>query len=798
MTLRLKIEDADGASARALEFPVALGGPASGLPELGVPVGWLGLDGSEVFVQPVDPPADLACNGIPLSASRWLRDGDVLRAGPLRLTFRSGPGGPTLRIARDPGGLVTPSPFLPHSAPVAPAALIRPVEFRPRALTPPARPRSWRPTTTHFVMLALVLLVALGAFVLSGRAVEVRIEPAPDAMAVRGGLLNLPLGGRYLLRPGPHTVSASKAGHRPLEASFEVTDAAAQSFSFRLELLPGRLAIDTGGVAGARVEVDGRQVGATPLAAIELAAGEHAVAIQAEGYAPFSARTNVRGAGELDTLKAALVPDRAAVSFDSEPRGAVVHVDGRAVGTTPLTVDLSAGSREVRWALAGYRGASRTIEVIANEPLQVPLVRLSVAAGRLKLASEPTGASVAVDGAFRGRTPLELELAPDRDHALKLSLQAHEPATLGMRLGRGEERSETVTLKPLLGEVTLDVRPPDAEVLVNGTPQGRSGETLRLPASPQEFEIRREGYAPHRATLTPRPGFPQALRVTLTATGPLAEAAKPAQVRGAGHELKLVTGARFTMGASRREPGRRANEVQRDVEITRPFYIGLEEVTNGEFRRFRANHSSGAVDRYSLDTDDLPVVRVTWEDAALYCNWLSQQEGRAPAYVRKGGGLVAATPATNGYRLPTEAEWTRAARYPQGPTALKYPWGPALPVAARSGNYADESARALLPAVIAGYDDGAPATVPPGRFAPNPLGLFDLGGNVAEWVHDVYAIPAEGGLERDPTGPAEGALHVIKGSSFMHATVTELRTSFRDYSATARPDVGFRVARPAE
>lgn len=795
MTPRLKIEGLP--NAQALEFPVALGGSASGLPGLDTTVGWLGLDGGEVFVQPVDPPAGLACNGIPLSASRWLRDGDVLRAGALRLTFHSGPVGPALRVDRDPGETGTPSPR-PDATPAPPAALIRPVEFRPRALTPPERPGPWRPTATHVVVFALALLVALGAFVLSGRAVEVRVEPAPDTMEVRGGLLNLPLGGRYLLRPGRYEVFASKAGHRPLAAAFEVTDAAAQSFAFRLEPLPGRLAIDTGGVAGARVAIDGREVGTTPLAPLELAAGEHEVAIHAEGYAPFVARTAVRGAGELDTLKVALVPDRAAVSFDSEPRGAEVRVDGRAVGTTPLTVDLSSGRREVTWALAGYRPASRAIEVVANEPQQVPLVRLAVAAGRLKLASEPAGASVAVDGAFRGRTPLELELAPDRDHTLKVSLQAHEPAALGIRLGRGEERSETVTLKPLLGEITLDVRPPDAEVLVDGTPRGRSGETLRLPATPHEFEVRREGYAPHRATLTPRPGFPQALRVTLTATGPLAESAKPAQARGGGHELKLVTGGRFMMGASRREPGRRANEVQREVEITRPFYIGIKEVTNGEFRRFRANHSSGALDRYSLDTDDLPVVRVSWEDAALYCNWLSQQEGRAPQYVRKGTALVAATPATNGYRLPTEAEWTRAARYPQGPTALKYPWGAALPVAAKSGNYADESARALLPAVIAGYDDGIPATAPPGRFAPNPLGLFDLGGNVAEWVHDVYAIPAEGGLERDPTGPAEGALHVILGSSFMHATVTELRTSFRDYSATARPDVGFRVARPAE
>ena len=86
-----------------------------------------------------------------------------------------------------------------------------------------------------------------------------------------------------------------------------------------------------------------------------------------------------------------------------------------------------------------------------------------------------------------------------------------------------------------------------------------------------------------------------------------------------------------------------------------------------------------------------------------------------------------------------------------------------------------------------------------GSFPPNALGFFDLGGNVAEWVHDVYAIPpADAPLERTPSGPPRGELHVILGSSFLHGTVTELRLSYRDYGTKPRPDVGFRVARYAE
>ncbi|HEY5908262.1 MAG TPA: SUMF1/EgtB/PvdO family nonheme iron enzyme, partial [Vicinamibacteria bacterium] len=117
----------------------------------------------------------------------------------------------------------------------------------------------------------------------------------------------------------------------------------------------------------------------------------------------------------------------------------------------------------------------------------------------------------------------------------------------------------------------------------------------------------------------------------------------------------------------------------------------------------------------------------------------------------------------------------------------------------QAGNFADESARSLVKVVLQGYDDRHPGTAPVGTFPPNALGFLDLGGNVAEWVHDVYVIPPpEAAMERDPVGPASGELHVILGSSFLQGSISELRLSYRDYGTKPRPDVGFRVARYAE
>jgi formylglycine-generating enzyme required for sulfatase activity len=84
-------------------------------------------------------------------------------------------------------------------------------------------------------------------------------------------------------------------------------------------------------------------------------------------------------------------------------------------------------------------------------------------------------------------------------------------------------------------------------------------------------------------------------------------------------------------------------------------------------------------------------------------------------------------------------------------------------------------------------------------FPANHHGLHDLGGNVAEWVHDVYQIPAANvPAETDPLGPQSGDNYVIRGASWAMSRMSELRLPFRDYGQAGRDDVGFRIARYAE
>jgi len=782
------------------DFPLTLGGAGSDIVVPGLngdgPAAFLALDDGELFAQPRGSER-LSLGGRPIAASQWLRDGDELRlrGTRIRVVWRDDRRHLQVRHLPLQKAEAAPRPrtdFQPEAD-----VLVRAAPFEPRPFPVTNGKRALRRPPWRAVVAAVAALLAAG-YLFATRVVEVKVEPEPQKLSVRGGLPHLAWRGTHLLLPGDYRVSAHRDGYRPLEQRLSVTGERRQVARFVMERLPGLVAIETTPAAAVRVQVDGKDRGTTPLEPLEIATGEHEVSLRAEGYKPVTTRLSVAGGGERQTLRATLVPDRAPVSISSEPAGATVRVDGAEVGRTPLTLDLSSGSRAVAVTLAGYRRAGRTIEVVAEHALTVPTFRLEAQSGRLRVASEPVGAAVRIDGEFKGETPFEVEVSPLREHAVRLTKAGHETAETKVTLDRGEEKSVSLVLAPRLGEVQVTADPADAEVLVDGEVRGRSGQTLKLTAAAHEVEVRRSGYEPHKETVTPRPDFPQAVKVRLRRLGE-AKPAGPQRQNVQGHDLRLVPPGRFQLGASRREPGRRANETVREVELQRPAYIALREVTNGQFRRFQAAHSSGTFSGHDLNSDNQPVVRVTWEEAAEYCNWLSAQAGLPPAYAARGGGkLEAVTPIGPGFRLPTEAEWSRVARYAQG-GSLKYPWGASLPAPPDSGNYADESARSVASVVLQGYDDRYAVSSPVATFPPNALGFFDLGGNVAEWVHDVYSIPpADGPLQRDPTGPAAGDLHVILGSSYLHGTVTELRLSYRDYATKPRADVGFRVARYAD
>jgi formylglycine-generating enzyme required for sulfatase activity len=645
-----------------------------------------------------------------------------------------------------------------------------------------------------------VVLAILG-WLLAAVAVTVRTTPEvdPDAVDFVGTPFELRIGGRQLVLPGHYTVEVEAAGFETGRVEASITRDGPQEVVVPLVRLPGLVTVDTGGVE-ATLSVDGHDVGPVP-GPYELAAGTRELLVSAPRYEEQRLTLEVTGGGESQTVAVSLKPAFAGVTIESVPEGATVSVDGEPVGVTPLQATLDAGRYVLAIEHPGYRRFESPITVKSGEPLRIGPVELGLPDARLSVRTEPDGADVSVAGQYRGRSPLTLTLAPGVPHEVVASRAGYEAATRTVSVKPGERSSLSLELVPILGEVTVRGEPADAELFVDGVSRGPAGQTLSLPAAPHRLEVRKAGLATFSATVTPKPGLPQVVEYSLTTAEQARMAALPASVKtGLGQQLKLVRGGKFMMGSPRREPGRRSNEAQRTIELKRPFYLGMHEVTNEEFRAFRAAHASGIFKEETLDLDRQPVVRVGWQDAAAFCNWLSERDGLPPAYVQQGGRLVLKLPVTTGYRMPTEAEWEFAARFDGSGATRKYPWGNGLPVAPRSGNYADQSAIYLTPVVIAGYDDGFRVAAPVGSFPPDALGLFDVGGNVSEWTTDRYSIyladPDK--VFTDPIGPSEGDTWVVRGASWLTGRTPDLRTAWRDVGSAGKPDLGFRLARYAE
>ncbi len=821
----VEIRDARGAAVpveqrNAADFPLAIGGPDADLPvaEDAGPLAHLGLADGDVFVQPAAE-RTVIWNGQAVDSSRWLGDGDVLRFGtsPRRganvttwITVEIRGGVLRLTIRDDGGRERTRPPLIAAPGGTQGVTTIEPIRFEPSSDLGGSRSRRIIGPFGLAVALLLLALIAAAGFLLTSRSVLIEIEPLPDRMGVEGGIV-FELGGRHVLRPGSYLLQAEKAGYSPLAEDLEVTRDSRQTFRYRFEKLPGRLTIASP-MVGAEVLIDGESRGVTPIDALELAPGEYRVTVRADRYRDFEAMVTVAGAGSEQTLEVELEARWAEVSFASEPAGARVRLDGEELGITPLTAEVLEGGHAYSLVLAGRKPHSGRLDVAAGEAQALPVALLRPADGNLVLTSEPAGATVSVAGAYRGETPLDLYLEPGREYQVSVSKAGHETVKRQVQVASGQSQQLAVTLTPQEGELQISIWPSDAELVVDGEARGNGNQKLRLSAVAHQIEVRKDGFVAHRQTVTPLPGVPQWVEVTLKPVGQAERekqaAATPAVVESHDHELRLIEPGKLRMGASRREPGRRANEVLREVELTRAFYLSAHEVSNRQFRKFMAEHASGMIGGQTLELDGHPAVRVTWDEAAAYCNWLSEQEGLAPAYVNEGSRMKPAVPMTTGYRLPTEAEWAWAARFggraggaqDQDREPRKYPWGRFLPVPAGAGNYADSSASGILPGVLSGYNDQYPVTAPVDSLEADARGFYHLGGNVAEWVHDLYAIRFAGSqeLERDPLGPTEGQYHVIRGSSWMHSTVTELRLTYRDYGSEERPDVGFRIARYAE
>ncbi len=695
------------------------------------------------------------------------------------------------------------------------------IVIQPAPYSPPAPPaaKSKGPSKKVLLISAGILAVLIFFwFIFTARSVVILTDPVFTQVDVSG--FGVRVSGRYVLRPGDYEYSASAPGYFPKQSSFTVSENYDQNLNILLEKRPGKVSIQLTNEKNTRLKKDivaDIFLGETKLGntqqALEIPAGPQQLTVKAPRYRTATLELDVIGMEQAQTTSIALEPSWGIVEVSSTPQGAEIWHNNRLLGNTPKAIELDEGNQSITLKKAGFKDHQQLLTVTQGETLQLAQVSLIPADGRLQLNSSPVGANVLLNGQYQGTTPLELALNPNEAHEIQLIKMGYHNQQKKVVLNPAEEQNILAKLQPVLGTVRISSQPENSRLTIDGTDKGllTTTQILELASKPTVIRIEKAGFAPFETKITPNPASPKTVKAKLLTLEQAKWAATPKLISSNGSKLKLFrpdqelkassssTTIAFTMGASRREAGRRANEVQRQVRLKRAFYFAIHEVTNGDYARFNASHNSGSVKVNALDAPKQPVVNISWNQAARYCNWLSAKENLPPFYTEKDGEIVGSNPKSNGYRLPTEAEWAFIARYRKG-TMLRFSWGNELPPTQGAANLADRSAGRLSPSFFSNYSDGSPVTANVGSFNANHREIFDLNGNAAEWVHDFYAVALNLGtrIPEDPLGPKSGEYHVVRGPSWTSGNLSQSRLSYRDYATDGRDDIGFRIARYVE
>lgn len=242
-------------------------------------------------------------------------------------------------------------------------------------------------------------------------------------------------------------------------------------------------------------------------------------------------------------------------------------------------------------------------------------------------------------------------------------------------------------------------------------------------------------------------------------------------INSIGMKMARIPAGRFVRGSPADEEGRPDShpdpEVQHDIAITRPFLMGVYEVTQEEYQKVTGKNPShfspsgpGKDQVRGQDTRRFPVESVSWADARRFCELLS-----ALPEEKKAGRV---------YRLPTEAEWEYACR---AGTTTAFHYG-----------------KSLLPEQANYKDAGLGRTTSVGSYLPSGFGLYDLHGNVWEWCKD-WRGDYDGKERQNPQGPADGRERIFRGGSWHHAAHA-CRSAYRNsvmQNFTGDPYGGFRV-----
>lgn len=272
--------------------------------------------------------------------------------------------------------------------------------------------------------------------------------------------------------------------------------------------------------------------------------------------------------------------------------------------------------------------------------------------------------------------------------------------------------------------------------------------------------------------------------------------------------MSFIPGGEFTIGDVT-DNNLNGDAPPTNVTISE-FYMDVNLVTYSEWQAvysYATNHGYAFDNIGSAQATNQPVQpvqKVNWYDCVKWCNARSQMAGLTPVYYTDGelytngeNDAVYADWSANGFRLPTEAEWEKAAR--GGLTNQRFPWGDII--SETNANYYSDTTTYPYDQGPDGYNafgsiGGNPRTTPVGSFKPNHFGLYDMSGNVVEWCWDWYDTAYGQPTTNNPSGPGSGTERTLRGGGWdYYASAARCAARFSDSPSAVWNDYGFRCVR---
>jgi hypothetical protein len=266
--------------------------------------------------------------------------------------------------------------------------------------------------------------------------------------------------------------------------------------------------------SGAHVQMDGKEIGDTPVLLPDLALGSYSASVQMQGYTRRDISWKVQN-GRPILINVPLMNNIGTLALDSDPEAAEIEIDGKSYGNTPFKDFLEQGQHKIRLEKNGYKPYEKIVTVNRDETTEV-LAKMETLPGSLSIESEPTGAALFINGIDYGVTPYKRDVIDAGDYTVRLSKEGYDTLEQTVTVHPGEPMDRTFTLDSNLGAIVLSVNPPGVNIYLDGRfvcrtePEGKSRDVSK------RVTIKNLPAGDHTITVSNKHAKPDVKNITVT------------------------------------------------------------------------------------------------------------------------------------------------------------------------------------------------------------------------------------------------------------------------------------------